>query len=78
MKSTSTGISMWRMRSERKNTAPLRTPMSSRFLSCVVAGDLFAQLAHPPAEILGRDEDLPDRWSSLTPGILGGGCAACF
>ena len=30
MKSTSTGISRWRIRSERKNTAPLRTPISSR------------------------------------------------
>jgi hypothetical protein len=29
MKSTSTGMSMKRMRSERKNTAPLSTPTSS-------------------------------------------------
>ena len=28
MKSTSTGMSMWRMRSLRKNTAPFSTPTS--------------------------------------------------
>ena len=32
MKSTSTGTSRWRIRSERKNTAPLSTPISSRSL----------------------------------------------
>ena len=30
MKSTSHGISIWRIRSARKNTAPLSTPTSSR------------------------------------------------
>jgi hypothetical protein len=30
MKSTSHGISIWRIRSDRKKTAPLSTPISSR------------------------------------------------
>src|SRR5829696_260653 len=37
MKSTSHGISMWRMRSARKKTAPFRTPTSSRSRSAYSA-----------------------------------------
>src|SRR4051812_5905354 len=37
MKSTSHGIEIWRMRSARKNTAPLRTPMSRRSRSAYSA-----------------------------------------
>ena len=60
MKSTSHGISMWRMRSARKNTAPLRTPTSSRSRSAYSARDLLAQGAHALLEVVGLDEDLAD------------------
>ena len=61
MKSTSQGISSSRIRSERKNTAPFRTPISTQVLTGVVPRDLGRELANPAREILGRDEDLPDR-----------------
>ena len=51
---------MWRMRSDRKKTAPLSTPDEQQVATLVVGGDLRAELAYAPGEVIWLDEDLPD------------------
>ena len=58
MKSTSQSTSRWRIRSERKKTAPLSTPIRSRSRPGVVARDLAGQLAHAMRQLVGLDEDV--------------------
>ena len=63
---------MWRMRSARKNTAPLSTPTSSRSRALVVA----RRSARPSsrtrvAQVVGLDEDLADRAGRAWPRVYG-------
>ena len=60
MKSTSHGISMWRMRSERKKTAPLSTPDEQQVAVGVVGADLLPERRDALLELVGLDEDLAD------------------
>ena len=53
MKSSSHGTSIARIRSARKNTAPLSTQTSSRSPAGVVARDLLAELAHAALQRVG-------------------------
>ena len=70
MKSTSHGTSSWRIRSDEEEHGALEHADQHQVLAGVVAGDVRRQLAHPPLEVLGRDEDLPDRVVASTLVIL--------
>ena len=60
MKSTSTGSSIARIRSDMKLMAPFKTHTSSGGESGVVLGDLATQLEDPVVHLLGRDDDLAE------------------
>ena len=57
MNSQRSGPSIARMRSDRKTTAPVRTPDQHGLAAGVVAGDLPAQLVDPARQLVGVDED---------------------
>ena len=61
MKSTSHGMSRWRIRSDEEEHRALQHADQDQVLARVVARDLLRQLPHAPRQILGGDEDLPDR-----------------
>ena len=63
MKSTSHGMSMWRMRSERKNTAPLSTPTRTEVAALVVGAR-----SPRPARARGAGGRRPGRGSRRSRG----------